>query len=148
MSIDRNAASRLLAIATVILFAMGVLSFLIHLSDLMSYGEVQGEISDIQTYSRSRYIGVQDMHRHRYIVKYTVNGREYENIVRKPSGDADIGTPVTVRYKRSDPSVILKDTRVLTEIPILWWIVGGVALLFRFLLNIIDRFDIFAESDR
>ncbi len=139
-----SAFKKFFGIAAVFFLVIGSFLVLWHISQVLSYGEVWGTVSEIYIMPRrggARGPSLNNADRGRYFVKYTVDGTEYESLIRRPSDDADIGTPALVRYKKTDPRTVLYDSRVVPDSPLLFIIPGFVCLGLIEVINFRDKYD-------
>ncbi|MBQ5315920.1 MAG: hypothetical protein J6I96_00010 [Oscillospiraceae bacterium] len=144
MLADRDLLRVLKGLAIVI-FVIGVLQTLIHISDLSTYVEtdaviIKTEVHTMTSTGRSTK-QLDGTYPVRYTVRYTVNGEEYEDFAREPK-DKDkrsVGSVIKVKYKRTDPSRLLREP---WPVPVKAWFTfaaAGVTLLFAMAGKIKDK---------
>ena len=105
---------RIIALLGCILLGINLISITVNASKLFSYKTVTGEISRVEESHKVRSRPSKSGSYKDYYSKYTVDGVEYETKVLKPVSGADIGTPVTVHYRPTNPSATLLDPVVMS----------------------------------
>ena len=128
MSSERDLVAKVFAICAAVMFVAGLVQMLAHISDMSSYVDTEGVICNSQVdrgYHKRNFDGSFPTV---YDAKYTVDGVEYIHRVPHPDGDVSIGDPVTVMYRRGDPTDVLMETGTLSSKPVMSWIVGAVML--------------------
>ena len=114
---DGIKAGKLLIITGIAVFVvLFVIPVLMNVSDLISYDTTTAEIINAERHlSNVRHGSRQDRVYHVYTGRYTVNGTEYEHRVPAPEGTA-VGESVEIRYKPSDPSVVMMNTHAVRDV--------------------------------
>ena len=101
---------KLWKIIAVAVFIIDAIMILVNVSNLLSYGSAEAEVTKIDRSISINYAHEQGTLKDHQVpynyLRYSVNGKEYKGLLIGDCGAEEGGT-ITVRYKPSDPSVIL-----------------------------------------